>query len=45
VNLNQIDLAPGSGVRAVQIEGNDALQGNVTRQLKPAATITFLAPK
>jgi len=45
VNLNQIDLKPGSGVRAIQIEGNEGLQGNVTRQLQPAAAISFLAPK
>jgi penicillin V acylase-like amidase (Ntn superfamily) len=45
LNLNQIDLAPGSGVRAIRIEGNDTLQGNVTRQLQPAPAIRFLAPK
>ncbi len=45
VNLNQIDFKPGSGVRAIQIEGNEALQGNVTRQLQPAAAIPFLAPR
>ena len=45
LNLNQIDLGPGSGVRAIKIEGNDTLQGNVTRQLQPAPAIRFLAPK
>lgn len=45
VNLNQIDFRPGSGIRAIQIEGNDAVQGNVNAQLRPAAAITFLAPK
>jgi choloylglycine hydrolase len=45
LNLKQIDLGPGSGVRAIKIEGNDTLQGNVTRQLQPAPAIRFLAPK
>ena len=45
VNLNQIDFRPGSGIRAIQIEGNDAVQGNVNAQLRPSAPITFLAPK
>jgi hypothetical protein len=44
VNLNQIDFRPGSG-GAIRIEGNDALQSNVTTKLAPAATIRFLAPK
>ena len=34
VNLNQIDVKPGSGVRAIQIEGQDGLQGNVTGLLQ-----------
>ncbi|MFO7629186.1 MAG: linear amide C-N hydrolase [Prochlorococcaceae cyanobacterium] len=45
LNLNQIDLKPGSGVRAIKIEGNEALQGNVTRQLQAAAAINVLAPR
>ena len=45
VNLNQIDFRPGSGIRAIQIEGNDAVQGYVNAQLRPSAPITFLAPK
>jgi hypothetical protein len=45
VNLNQIDLKPGSGVRAIKIAGNETLQGNVTRLLQPAATIKFLSPR
>jgi len=45
VNLNQVDFKPGSGVRAIKIEGNEALQGNVSRQLQPAAAIQFLAPR
>jgi hypothetical protein len=45
VNLIQIDFMPGSGVRAITIESNEALQGNVTRQLQPAAAINVLAPR
>jgi len=45
VNLSQIDFRPGSGIRAIGIEGNDGLQGNITGQLKPTAPIRFLAPK
>jgi len=32
-------------IRVIRIEGNDALKGNVHAQLRPAAPITFLAPK
>ena len=32
-------------IRVIRIEGNDALNGNVHAQLRPAAPITFLAPK
>jgi hypothetical protein len=45
VNLNQIDLKSGSGMRAIKIEGNEALQSNVSRQLQPAPAIQFLAPR
>ena len=45
VNLKQLDLRPGSGIRAVKVEGNDNLQGNVTSRLSRAAGIQFLAPK
>lgn len=45
VNLRQIDFRPGSAIRAIGIEGNLALQGNLTGQLKPAPMIRFLAPK
>ncbi|MEI8250328.1 MAG: linear amide C-N hydrolase [Synechococcus sp. ELA057] len=44
VNLNQINFAPGSGIRALGIEGHDDLQGNVTNRLQPSAPIQFLAP-
>ena len=45
VNLNQINFRPGSGIRAIPIEANDAVQGNVSGQLVPSAPIRFLAPK
>jgi penicillin V acylase-like amidase (Ntn superfamily) len=45
VNLKQIDFMPGSSIRAIKIEGNENLQGNVTSQLKGAPSIRFLAPK
>jgi hypothetical protein len=45
LNLNTIDFRPGSGIRAVRIEGNDALQGKVNDQLQTAPAIRFLAPK
>ncbi|NDG74933.1 MAG: linear amide C-N hydrolase [Synechococcaceae bacterium WB8_1B_136] len=45
LNLRQLDFKPGSGVRAVKIEGNDTLQGNAMAQLQPASSIRFLAPK
>ena len=32
-------------IRVIRIEGNVALKGNVHAQLRPAAPITFLAPK
>ena len=45
VNLRQIDFRPGSGIRAIAIEGNPELQGNLTARLRPAPSIRFLAPK
>jgi penicillin V acylase-like amidase (Ntn superfamily) len=45
VNLKQIDFRPGSGLRAIKIEGNDSLQGNVTTLLTRAPDIRFLGPK
>lgn len=43
-NLNQLNFAPGSGVRAVSVENNDAIIGNVDADFTPAEPITFLAP-
>ena len=45
LNLRQIDFSPGSGVRAIAIESNPSLQGNLNAQLKVAPPISFLAPK
>jgi penicillin V acylase-like amidase (Ntn superfamily) len=45
VNLRQLDFKPGSGIRAIAIESNDAIQGDITSQLKPAPAIQFLAPR
>lgn len=44
VNLQTINFRPGSGVRAIKIEANDEIQGNITAQLRPAEPIRFLAP-
>ena len=45
VNLRQIEFRPGSGIRAIRIEGDPELQGNLTSRLRPAPAIQFLAPK
>ena len=44
VNLNQLNLGPGSGVRAVAVEGSYSLIGNINADLAPAQPIAFLAP-
>jgi hypothetical protein len=44
VNLNNINFAPGSGVRAVAVEENYSIIGNIDNALKPAESIKFLAP-
>lgn len=44
-NLRELNLAPGSGVRAVAVENdNDTNIGNIDAKFAPAAPITFLAP-
>ena len=43
VNLNSLDLSPGSGIRAVSVEGDYSVIGNVNADLAPAP-IAFLAP-
>ena len=45
LNLRQLDFSPGSGIRAIAIETNPTLQGNLNAQLKAAPAIRFLAPK
>ena len=44
VNLNNINFAPGSGVRSVAVEENYSIIGNIDKELKPSAPIRFLAP-
>ena len=44
VNLNKINLGPGSGVRAVKVEENYSIIGNIDDKLAPAAPISYLAP-
>jgi choloylglycine hydrolase len=44
VNLNNINFRPGSGVRAVAVEENYSIIGNIDNALKPAEPIKFLAP-
>ncbi|MCW1958385.1 MAG: linear amide C-N hydrolase [Mycobacterium sp.] len=44
VDLNKINFVPGSGIRAVKVEENYAIIGNIDNQLTPAKSISFLAP-
>lgn len=44
VNLNKVDLDPGSGTRAVAVEGDYSMIGNIDDRLAPAKPISFLAP-
>ena len=44
VNLKNINLGPGSGIRAVKVEENYSIIGNIDNALAPAAPIAFLAP-
>lgn len=44
VNLNNINLGPGSGVRAVAVEDNYSIIGNIDSQLALSGPIAFLAP-
>ena len=43
VNLNKINLGPGSGIRAVAVEDNYSIIGNIDNALAPAAPINYLA--
>lgn len=42
INLNKVNLGPGSGVRAVSVEGDFSVIGNIDDQLAPAKPISFL---
>lgn len=44
LDLNGIDFNPGSGVRAVALQDNYSLIGNINNDLVPAAPIALLAP-
>jgi len=44
VRLNQIDFAPGSGVRKLTLHGNPGLGGDQTANFKKAEALKFLAP-
>ncbi len=44
VDVARLDFAPGSGVRALKVEGNDEVLGNVTTRFQAAEPIQFLAP-
>ena len=44
VDLNKLNFESNSGIRSVRIEGNDDIIGDVTREMKPAKPISFLAP-
>jgi penicillin V acylase-like amidase (Ntn superfamily) len=44
VNLKNVNLGPGSGVRAVKVEENYSIIGNIDSQLAPAKPISYLAP-
>ena len=46
VNLNEVDFSPGSGIRAVTLEGPEgfALMGKINAAFKPAENINYLMP-
>jgi hypothetical protein len=44
LNLNNVNFAPGSGIRAVAVEGNYSIIGNIDTALAPAKPINYLAP-
>ena len=44
VELDKINLGPGSGIRAVAVENNYAIISSIDDQLAPTKPITFLAP-
>ena len=44
IDLNKVNLGPGSGTRAVAVENNYSIIGNISNQLAPAKPISYLAP-
>lgn len=46
VNLNEVDFSPGSGIRAVALEGAQgfALMGKINAAFRPAENINYLMP-
>lgn len=46
VNLNEVDFSPGSGIRAVTLEGAEgfALMGKINAAFRPAQNINYLMP-
>lgn len=44
VDLAKVNLAPGSGVRKLQLDGNPDIGGNQTTGFRPAPLFQFLAP-
>jgi hypothetical protein len=46
LDLTKIDFAPGSGIRSITLEGEQAYQlsGDISDALKPATAITYVAP-
>jgi choloylglycine hydrolase len=45
VKLADLDFAPGSGVRKLQLDGEPDRAGNQTREVRPAKPFTFLRSK
>ena len=43
-DLNDLDFAPNSGVRAVPVESDYSLIGNINADLAPVQPIALLAP-
>ena len=44
MNIDKVNLGPGSGTRAVAVEGDYSVIGNIDSQLAPAKPIAFRAP-
>jgi hypothetical protein len=44
--LNEVDFSPGTGIRAVALEGAEgfALMGKINTAFKPADNINYLMP-